>query len=1075
MKIVKRLLLILFILLALILGSAIALPFIFKDRIVDLAKEEINKTVNAKVDFQDVSLSLLRSFPNFSLSLKHFSVRGVDEFEGVQLAGGDAVELTLDLMSVIKADRPIEIKSIRLKKPDIHVYVLEDGKANYDISKPSETPAEPSTSSSSDYGGVKVELDEYSISDGKLVYDDRSLNVYVEALGINHEGSGNFTIDIYDLDTHTGIGSLTVEYGGISYLKHANTTLDAIFNIDSPNSKYSLKDNQLRINELDLKADGFVQLDGDNYNMDLAFSTPENDFKSLLSMIPNAYIEGYEDVKADGQFTLSGEVKGTYNESREEYPAFRIETSVSGGNVQYPGLPLGITNINTQVAVNSPSSNFDDLTVDVPMFNMQLGNNPFEANFNLKTPISDPDVTAAANGVINLAELAQAFPIEGLEELNGIINANLRVDTRLSVIEQQRYEEVNMDGQLQLQNMNYRSEGLPPVKINNLQMAFTPQHVRLDDFTAMLGKSDLRASGTVDNILAYFSPKKTMKGKITVRSNYVLADEWIPEETTENAEPVPAATAAAPQQSGNATAPTAEAAIFDRFDFSLDAAVKELVYGDYKVRNGVARGNIKPNRLAVSQLSGQLGDSDFSASGVVTNLFKYLFEDGVLGGQLALQSHYFNLNQFMEEEPAETASGQNSGSGSGQAGNKAGTTASGGSGSSDSGYGTIPIPPNVELTASTKIDKVVYTNMVLEDVQGDIIVADEAVVLDGVTARGLGGSMAISGSYDTRDVDNPGFSFKYELQKLDFQQAFTTLNTFQQLAPIGKYIKGTFSSTMIMDGKLGSDMMPKLESLNAEGFLETINGLIQGFTPTKALGDKLNVDYFKDDIRITNTRNWFEVKDGVLELKEYDAKLKDINMRIGGTYSLANQLNLKIKAKVPRKLLEKNAIGAAASSGFNILQQQASKLGLNIKQGEFVNVLVDLTGNLMDPKVGLKLLGMDGEGEESLAESVKEDVKTQAKEQLESGKQAAKQAAGKAVDSLKTVAGQKVDQAKSELQEKATEAAKEKLGAVLDSTAQKKANEVLEGAGKEGADKIKENLDKWNPFGKKKKNDGGGG
>ncbi|MCB0553098.1 MAG: hypothetical protein KDD02_06060, partial [Phaeodactylibacter sp.] len=107
MKIVKRLLLVFFAFLVLLVGSAIALPFIFRDRIVELAKEEINKTVNAKVDFQDVSLSLFRSFPDFNLRLENFSILGVEEFEGVQLAGGQAVDLTLDLMSVIKADRPI--------------------------------------------------------------------------------------------------------------------------------------------------------------------------------------------------------------------------------------------------------------------------------------------------------------------------------------------------------------------------------------------------------------------------------------------------------------------------------------------------------------------------------------------------------------------------------------------------------------------------------------------------------------------------------------------------------------------------------------------------------------------------------------------------------------------------------------------------------------------------------------------------------------------------------------------------------------------------------------------------------
>jgi hypothetical protein len=1063
MKIGKKILLGFLIFFVVLIAAAAAVPFLFKGRIVEMTKAEINKSVNAKVDFTGVSLSLLRSFPDFSLSLKGLTVIGLDEFDGIQLAGGEAVDIKLDLMSVISASRPVEIKSIRLKKPDIHVYVLEDGRANYDIVKPAtEAPTEPAAPAA-DYSGLKIELDDYGISGGKLIYDDRSLDVYVEAHNINHRGTGNFTIDIYDLDTYTTIEELTVEYGSVAYLVKAKATLSAIFNIDQPNSKYTLKDNNLLINALSLKGDGYVQLDGDDIRMDLAFNTPENDFKSLWSMIPYAYIEGYENVKADGQFTLVGEVKGTYNGEREEYPSFRFESSVTNGNVQYPGMPLSISSINAQIGINSPSSNFDDLTVDVPQFSMKLGTNPFAANFNLKTPISDPDVKAEAKGIINLAELAQAFPMEGVQELSGIITADLRIDSRLSVIEQERYEDVNMDGNLKLQQMNYQAEGLPSVKLKNVQMAFTPRHVRLDDFDAMLGKSDVKASGTIDNILAYFSPKKTMKGKLRVRSNYFDAGEWVTAEEEAAASPAPSPK----PSSANAPATTAppatvEPQIFDRFDFSLDAEAKKMVYESYTITNAIARGNIKPNRLAVSHLSGKIGDSDFKAEGVITDLFRYLFEDGVLGGQLALESNYFNLNQFMEGEAAPASSSPSAG-GTAPAGNTGGSAGS----SSSEGYGVIPIPPNIDMDMTARIGKVVYTNITLENVQGKLLIADEAIIFDDVTARGLGGALAMSGSYDTKDINNPAFSFKYDLQRLDFQQAFNTFNTFQQLAPIGQFMKGTFSSSMLMDGTLGSDMMPKLESLTVEGFLETINGVIDGFAPAKSIGQMLNVDYFTEGIRVVNTRNWFEVQNGVLELKEYDAKLKDINMRIGGTYSLTNKLNLKIKAKVPRKLLEKNAVGAAASTGFGLLQQQASKLGISIKQSEFVNVLVDLTGDIASPKVGLKLLGMDGE--ESLEESVKDEARAQIQGQLDAGKQAAQKAADKAVDSLKTIAGQKVDQAAEDLKAKAAEAAKDKIGGALDSTAQKKADELLKGAGKEGTDKIKENLEKFNPFGKKKK------
>ena len=52
----------------------IALPFIFKGRIVTTIQEQANANLNAKLHFSDVGLNLFRSFPNFSLQLDDFSI-----------------------------------------------------------------------------------------------------------------------------------------------------------------------------------------------------------------------------------------------------------------------------------------------------------------------------------------------------------------------------------------------------------------------------------------------------------------------------------------------------------------------------------------------------------------------------------------------------------------------------------------------------------------------------------------------------------------------------------------------------------------------------------------------------------------------------------------------------------------------------------------------------------------------------------------------------------------------------------------------------------------------------------------
>lgn len=1038
MKIAKRILIALLVLIVLLVGAAAAIPYFFKDEIVAMAREEANKSVNAEVDFTDVQLSLLRSFPNFSLRLDSFSVVGKAPFEGIPLAKGEYASFTLDLMSVIRSEEPVAIKSVHLEKPTLEIYVTENGTANYDITLPSEAAAEDTT----DYSGLVIQLEQYTISGGHLLYDDRSVDVRLEMDGVDHSGTGNFTIDIYDLNTTTTVESLAVEQGGIAYFHQAEAQLDAIFNIDQPNSKYTLKDNILTVNALQVTANGFVQLEGDDVNMELAFNSPQNDFKSLLSLIPNAYIEGYEDVKADGSFTLEGSVSGTYRSEPETYPGFQFNTAVSDANVQYPGLPLGINDIYAQVAVNSPTSDFDDIVVDVDRFSMNLGGNPFTASFNLKTPMSDPDMKAVAQGKIDLSQLRQAFPMEGVETLSGIINADLSVDTRLSTIEQERYEDVKMAGDLQVQAIKYAGEGLPPVTIQRAQLNFSPQFVALRNFEAQLGKSDVQAEGRIDNLLAYFSPEKTMTGQLTARSNYFDAGEWLPEDTA------PASPAASVSAAETESA-TSDTEIFDRFDFALDAEAKEIVYGEYTIKNSLARGHIKPNRLQVDAIAAEIRNSDFSGSGVITGMFDYLFDGGVLGGDLQFNSNNLNLNELM---PAYEENGE------------AATDA-------ETAYSVIPIPPNIDMDMMAQIGRLVYTDIVLENMNGHMVIADEAIVLENVTADGLGGQLGMSGSYDTSVPDAPSFTFKYDLSSLNFQQAFNTFNTFEQFAPIGKYIQGRFNSTFLMEGQLGQDLYPKLNTLTAEGFLQTLDAVIQNFKPAQAIGNKLNIQELKRNINIDNTKNWFTIENGKLQLEEYDAQVEGIDMRIGGSYSLTEFLDLDIKAKVPRELLESNQIGAAAGAALGNLQKQASNLGFNFAQGDYIDVLINLTGSINDPKVGLKLLGMSGEDGQSVTESAKDQAEKAVQEQIEKGKEEVEKKAQEAIDSAKAAAQAKAEQAAEELKDKAKDAVKDKVGEAVDSTAKKKADEVLDKAGEKTKKEIEDKLKKFNPF--KKKNGGG--
>ncbi len=1018
-KLFKRLFLGLGIFIVLFIGALIAIPFLFKDEIVEAVKKVANENLNAKVDFAEVDISLLRSFPSVSIGLNDYSITGIEEFDGVKLVAGEALLVTVDFWSAWNFGKvPLEIHSVTLEKPEINVIVLSNGKANYDIAKPT---ADTTATT------FQIKLQEYAINDGNITYDDRQGGTFVKLTNLDHSGEGDFTQDVFDLTTKTAIGEMTAESGGISYLKKAKVNLDAGFNIDLPNSKYTLKENDLTINDLKLKMDGWVALPNENdVDMDLTFSAPQSEFKSLLSMIPNAYTAGYDNVKADGTFKLEGMVKGKYSATPAAYPAFNINLDVTNGSVKYPDLPLGISNINTNVKVNSPGTDLDQMLVDVSKFSLKIGSNPLEGYFKLRTPMSDPDVDTKIKGVLNLEELSKAFPMEGVTSLNGIINTDVAVKTRMSTIDRGDYANVDMSGNASINNLNYASDGIPAVKINSMQMDFTPQNVKVQNFDMKLGKSDLRGSGTIDNILAYFSPDKTMKGNFTLRSNYFNADEWMTEKES-------------PQSAVVSPPPVTNVEVFNRFDFTVDAAVGKVDYDIYKIENLVAKGNFTPNKLTFSQLSGKIGDSDFSASGALTNVWNYVFSNEMLGGDLSLRSNYMNLNQFMTAEgaPAPTT---------------APTEAS----------EPILVPENMDLRVNANMATVIYDNMELKNVKGALLVKNQEVRFDKMTANSLGGSMKIDGGYNTQNHEKPKFDLGMKLTNIDFQKAFKTFNTFPIIAPIGKYLQGNFNTDLTMSSDLKKDLMPDLATIAAAGLLETLNGTITGAAPLQEIGNKLNVDAFKK-INIKNSKNWFTVKDGAVQLEEFKQSYDGIDMRIGGSHKLVGDMDYKIIAKIPRSKIGKNPLGAAANSGLDFLSGEASKLGLNVNAGEFINVQINLGGTLDKPKVSFKVLGSEG-----TAETVKDAVVSKVKEEAE-----------KQLDKAKDEANARIEAEKKKLEEEARRQ-KEKLEAELKKKVEAEAKKAAEAAAKKvGADaakkaeeEAKKKLEEINPF-KKKKKEGG--
>ncbi len=504
------------ILIALIIVLAILLPFIFKGKIVELAKKEINKNIAAKVDFADVSLSLLRSFPDFTLAIKDLTVVGINEFEKDTLADIEKLEVTIDLMSVISGSN-YEIKKIGLLNPNVFIRILDNGKTNYDIAPAEEETAK--TTTTEEATPFKLTLKQVEIENGNIIYDDASMPVRAVLKGMNHNLSGDMTEDFTTLKTSTIIDRFDLDYDGIRYFSNTRVDYKADIDADLKNEIYTLKENELKLNELVLNFDGSFAFVGEDYKLDFTFTAPKTDFKNILSLVPALYAKDFANIQTKGNIKLDGFAKGLYTET--SLPSFLLNLSVSDAMFKYPDLPKAVTNIRIESKISSSGGAADNTVIDIETLHIELGNDPVDMRMVIKTPVSDPEIDGMIRGNFDLAGISEFYPLEENEKMTGSFIFDVTLKGKLSAIENEQYENFVAKGTAQVNDFRYSGEMVSdPVQIETARLDFSPASLNLVSFKSNIGKNDFSAQGQLTNYLAYALKDEILKGNLKTTSRY---------------------------------------------------------------------------------------------------------------------------------------------------------------------------------------------------------------------------------------------------------------------------------------------------------------------------------------------------------------------------------------------------------------------------------------------------------------------------------------------------------------------------------------------------------------------------
>lgn len=512
--------------LLLIVGALFILPSVFKDDIAALVKSAANDNLNATLDFGNHDISIFTDFPNLTVTLHNVVVHNAAPFDGVTLADIGGLEVTVDLFSLM-GDQ-MQLVSFGLVDATLDVRVLEDGTANWDIAKASEEE-EIEEEPAADDAGFAMAIQRYYMHNVNLRYDDREGDMLAELTNLNHDGSGDFTADQTNLHTETTIEALTYVMEGIPYLNQVDASADVDMSLDLANSKYTFSENEFRINALVMGMDGWVAMPTDAIDMDLKFFAKETEFKSILSLVPAVYATDFDGIETAGTVKLDGFAKGISDD--DNIPGFALNLVVEDAMFHYPDMPKSAENIAIDLHVTNPGGDADLTVTDLKRFHTDLADNPIELSALVKTPISDPDIFANIQANLDLASLKDVMPLEEGESYSGTVTANVQLDGKQSAIDREDYQAFKAAGDLILLDFDYKSPDLPyATNIHSMYLNFAPQFVKLTSFDANIGKSDIKATGEILNLLGWYYGEAPLEGRFAMTSDLMDLDEFMEEE-----------------------------------------------------------------------------------------------------------------------------------------------------------------------------------------------------------------------------------------------------------------------------------------------------------------------------------------------------------------------------------------------------------------------------------------------------------------------------------------------------------------------------------------------------------------
>lgn len=373
----------------------------------------------------------------------------------------------------------------------------------------------------------------------------------------------------------------------------------------------------------------------------------------------------------------------------------------------------------------------------------------------------------------------------------------------------------------------------------------------------------------------------------------------------------------------------------------------DFVYDSPKLTRQVlvpgGRLEFSPRDVKLTEFDVNIGQSDFNLQGSVSNYLGYYFNDAVLSGNLRLNSSLVNLNELLrlqvnEQQPEENVQEDKS---------------------TEESL-AFDIPGNIYFTFRSNIQRVVFDQLPITNVNGLITAKNGKLTLDGLNMQMLDGTLALTGSYQNTPQNQPFFDFGLDANGFAIPEAYKTLTGFRKMIPVAGQSQGEINTDLKVSGRLSPAFKLIGPTIDGNGTFGTKNLRIVNspvFNQLKGIlkAEKLN------NVSVNDFRASIVIENGGINIKPFTTKIADQETTVSGSINTENLIDMQLDFNV-----ERDAFGPDIQSILSVLPGEE-----RIKQ---IPASVLVQGPVGEAKVKVNLDEARKKITEEVKKSTKEDL-----------------------------------------------------------------------------------------------------